>query len=648
MRMNGSLRLSLLFVFLASPVLLCAQFQAPTAEELKMTADPKAPGAAAVYLNLEDVTNDLLHFRSYYARIKVLTEKGKDLATIQIPYETYNFKITEIKGRTIHPDGAIVPLVVKPEDLLIVKQGDTTIDRKVLNLPSVEVGSIIEYTYQLDYGDYHFSSPFWEIQRPYFIHKARFVFMPVDNPGLGSVIWLASLPPGITLKTDVAGHYNLDLTDIPPSPQEEWMPPIKTLLYRVHFYYKRFGTTSEFWASQAKDWSKEVNHFTEATKSFRDTVSGLIVPGDSDLDKAKKLYAAVQTLDNTGFSRKKEKSEMKQLKVKEVKRVEDTWSQKSGSANDIALLYLAMLRAAGLNAYAMKIVDRDQGVFDPTFLYFDQLQDDLVILNVGGKDIVLDPGEKMCPFQTVHWKHSGASGIRQSDDDRAAAASPLSPYTANTINRIGEVTLDNHGAVSGHFSIVMTGQEALHWRQAALENDESEVKKQFDAALAEIAPDGVEAHVDHFLGLDDPDSNLLAMVTVQGALGSATSKRIFLPAFLFETRGHHPFVDEAKRQEAVDMHYAEEVNDQVVYHLPAGYTLEGAPQNGKIPWTGHAVLVSTFSTEPGQITVTRTLARAFTFTKPDEYQDLRGFYQKVAAADQQQLVLTTSASQKGN
>jgi hypothetical protein len=29
----------------------------------------------------------------------------------------------------------------------------------------------------------------------------------------------------------------------------------------------------------------------------------------------------------------------------------------------------------------------------------------------------------------------------------------------------------------------------------------------------------------------------------------------------------------------------------------------------------------------------------FTFVKPDEYQDLRGFYEKVSAADQGQLVL---------
>jgi hypothetical protein len=34
--------------------------------------------------------------------------------------------------------------------------------------------------------------------------------------------------------------------------------------------------------------------------------------------------------------------------------------------------------------------------------------------------------------------------------------------------------------------------------------------------------------------------------------------------------------------------------------------------------------------------------RAFTIVKPEEYQDLRGFYQKVSAADQAQLVLAAA------
>ena len=82
-----------------------AQFQPPTGEELKMTAEPKAPGAAAIYLYREEKVDDSLHYHSLFVRIKVLTEKGKELATVSVPYLRSTFKITDVRARTIHADG---------------------------------------------------------------------------------------------------------------------------------------------------------------------------------------------------------------------------------------------------------------------------------------------------------------------------------------------------------------------------------------------------------------------------------------------------------------------------------------------------------------------------------------------------------------
>jgi hypothetical protein len=665
------LRGALLFLAIASPALLRAQFQQPTDEELKMTADPKAPGAAAVYLNIEEIDNDPLHYQSVYVRIKVLQEKGKELATVPLPYIHGDWKVTDIKARTIHADGTVIPLEGKPEELLVAKtttkEGEKfQITRKTLTLPSVEVGSILEYRYQIRYDDNHFSSPSWEIQRPYFVHQARYAFTPfkaflpgaqnmtssylIDERGraANTLIWWPILPPGVTLKADAAGVYRLDLTDIPATPDEEWMPPINGLLYHVTFYYKSAGNAADFWIDEAKYWSKNVDHFAEPSAAIRAAVSGMIAPTDSDLDRAKKLYKAVQALDNTDFSRKKTESELKQLKLKTAKHAEDTLAQKSGDSEDIALLYLAMLRAAGLTASGMKVVDRSQRVFNMGYLDFDQLDDDIVLVTIADNVILLDPGEKMCPFQTLHWKHSGATGIRQGDKVRSLGTTPEQSYPDNKTVRSGDITLDAHGAVTGNIRFVMTGQEALRWRQTALINDSDELNKQFDHWLESIVPEGVEAHIDSFTGLDNPEVNLVAVVNVHGSLGASTAKRLLLPAFFFQTRSLEPFVNQEKRLEPVDMHYGEVVSDQVAYHLPPGLAVEGAPQDNKIPWEGHAVLISKSKTDPGQITIARMLARSFTFAKPEEYQDLRGFYQKVAASDQQQLVLTRTAAGNGN
>jgi hypothetical protein len=202
------------------------------------------------------------------------------------------------------------------------------------------------------------------------------------------------------------------------------------------------------------------------------------------------------------------------------------------------------------------------------------------------------------------------------------------------------LTLDAHGGITGTVQILMTGQAALRWRQAALRNDDEEVKKQFDRDLERIIPEGVEAHVDHFLAMDRPDANLIAMVHVKGSLGTATAKRLLLPGLFFATRSRVPFVNEEKRQWPVDMLYGDRVTDDVTYHLPSGADVEGAPQDASVAWQGHAMFLLKSKASPGQIEIANSLARAFTLAKPEEYQDLRGFYQKVNAAEQAQLVLT--------
>ena len=441
------LRGAVLILAAVSPLLICAQFQPPNPDELKMTSDPKAPGAAAVYLDIEEIDKTNEESREYYARIKVLTEKGKEAATVEILYPAGEIDIGSIRGRTIHSDGTIVPLNVKPEDLLEVKSGDYRWQRKVFTLPSVEVGSILEYAYQVRRA---WSAPVWWIQKKYFVHKAHFQFVPFDQD-LVNLIWWPKLPEGAVVKKDVAGRFSLDITDVPPAPDEEWMPPTDSILYKVRFYYaSRYHSldVDDYWKEGAQEWSKIVDKFAEPTKTIHDAVNSLIQPGDSDIDRARKLYAAVQALDNTDFSRAMSESERRQLRLKEPKRAEDTWNQKSGNRQEITLLYLAMLRAAGLTAYAMQVVNRDLGVFDASYMTLWQLDDDVVILSSGGKEILLDPGEKMCPFGTVNWRHSHAQGLRQSADGPGRAITPSQVFGANTIKRTGEHRRLIHTAAS--------------------------------------------------------------------------------------------------------------------------------------------------------------------------------------------------------
>jgi hypothetical protein len=636
-------------------ILLCAvspaaraQFQPPNPDELTMTADPKAPGADAVILELQEIDNDQQHSQNYYARIKVLTDKGKEAGNVEIPYWGGEFSIGSVSGRTIHADGTVIPLTVKPEDLLISKNGDERRLRKVFSMPSVEVGSIVEYSFQLRFNAqfYWHLSPYWEVQRAYFIHKAHFQFVPFDSFNL--ICW-PHLPQGAAVKTDAGGRYTLDIADVPANPDEDWMPPTNSVYYRVRFYYSgKPITAADFWLDTAKDWSKDVDKYAAPSDTLHDAVSGIVAAGDSDLDKAKKIYAAVQALDNTDYSRAKTESERQALHLKDIKHAEDTWKQKSGDSAEIAYLYLAMLRAAGLKAYAMQVVDRKYEVFDPSYFDWDQLNIVLVILSTADKEIILDPGEKLCPFGQLSWRHSEVRGVRQDAGGTSLMSTPPENFADNMTTYNANITLDPKGGMTGTFTIVMNGQSALYWRQLALENDLDETKKQYEKEIQDMVPDGVEVHMDQFMGLDHGDGSLIATVKASGTVGTSMAKRMLLPGYFFETRRSVPFVNQEHRLEPVDMQFASRINENVTYHLPDGYGVEGAPQDAHVSWPSHAILVTKSTPEAGDIKIAYSIVRAFALAPPDEYQDLRGFYQKVATADQEQLVLSAAPTGKGN
>src|SRR5271170_1532055 len=108
---NRRFLVSALFLLVSS--FARAQWTVPTAEELSMTSQREVPGAAAVYLFREETTEDKLHMFSVYVRLKVLTDLGKEFSNVELNYAHFSgggsISVDSIQGRTIHPDGTIVP-----------------------------------------------------------------------------------------------------------------------------------------------------------------------------------------------------------------------------------------------------------------------------------------------------------------------------------------------------------------------------------------------------------------------------------------------------------------------------------------------------------------------------------------------------------
>src|ERR1700675_355976 len=77
-------------------------------DELKMTSEPKAMGAPAIFLYRQVDRDDNGPSEAVYARIKILTEEGRKYADVEIPFDKAKESVRGIQARTIPPDGGIV------------------------------------------------------------------------------------------------------------------------------------------------------------------------------------------------------------------------------------------------------------------------------------------------------------------------------------------------------------------------------------------------------------------------------------------------------------------------------------------------------------------------------------------------------------
>lgn len=643
------------------------QWTQPTQEELSMTSQPQVPGAAAVYLTWDEQTDDLLHMSSVYARIKVLTNAGKEKANVHLeggsfssndsrPWvQDFSQTVTDVAGRTIHSDGTVIPFTGKPYQRTVVKEQGAQATETVFTLPDVEVGSIIEYRFKYRIPDDWVQPPRWLVQKDLFVRSGHFFWKATDifedYGETNTLAYSAVLPKGVAVTTSVVpgmttahGYHRFELSvhDISPLENEPFMPPMRSLTYRVNFYEAAFTTQDQFWREEGKNWKKEVERFIGSRDTLSTQVQTLVAPGDSDAAKLQKIYAAIMAMDNTDFSRRHSEKENKSHGLGKVKTTTDVWERKAGSGDELAALFVALARSTGMKATLMAVTNRDTDLFSPAWLTLSQLDDLVAIVVLDGKEQFFDPGQRYCPFGQMAWKHTDAGGLRELDNGATALSmAPELPYTQSQTQRTGDLTLQEDGTARGTLKISWTGAPALGWRQQALRRDETAVKRLIKDWVAERIPSGMVPSVDAIDNLTDYEKPLVVTLKVHGTLATVSAKRLILPGQFYESNSK-PLFPQPTRDIPIYFQHGGRVVDGVRMQFPADMKLESAPKDTQFMLQKLATYHSLASVQANTALMRRQYDLGSIFFLTKEYGEVRDFYSKMAVADQQPIILLRS------
>jgi hypothetical protein len=401
-------------------------------------------------------------------------------------------------------------------------------------------------------------------------------------------------------------------------------------------------TAQDYWIYYGKIWSKGINDFIGSPAKLAPDAAQITAGASTPEDKLRKIYAAIQQMENTTFSRERSAREKKVIGVFDPKSALDVLQQKRGDDLQLSILFVGLARAAGLNAHIMAIANRETTVFNPQLVTFSQLNDDVVIVELDGKELFLDPAEPFCPFGQLLWSHADAGGLRQTTAGTSLTRSPAPTFHQAETRRVANLTLDPSGQESGTVDLAFIGAPALGWRQSFLLEDEIALHKNLETYLHDRLPSNTEVDLQSIDNLRDSEKPLIVHFRINGPLGSTAGKSRLLPTQLFQVSQHSPFTDD-KRTLPINFSFPERILDGVRLELPSTWQVDTPP----IPETDTdpaltATYVSRAQVSASTITLRREYILGADVLAPTDYPDLRNFFSKIASKDQEQLLVHTA------
>ncbi|HEY2497368.1 MAG TPA: DUF3857 domain-containing protein [Candidatus Angelobacter sp.] len=602
-------------------------------EELQIKEVPGDPGAAAVQLYYANYIDDSDSHEFVYHRIKILNESGiKQYADIEISGGFY-VDVSNLKARTIHPDGSVVEFAGKPFDKTIFKSRGIKWTSKAFTMPDVTVGSIIEYKYRLK----NYSSEHWVLQHDLYTVREYLIFQP--RHWGEAVAWSGRNLDG-PLPSKKSDGWELSLTNVPAFQPEASMPPETVYMPAVDFYYVRqnIKNADKFWEEIGKILNEFVERYIGNRKEIREAALQAI-GGETDPEKKlRKLYARAQEVRNLSFERARTQEERKKEKIKDNQNLGDIVKRGYGDSEDITAFFVGMARAAGFNAQVLFASSRRDSFFSRKIPTLANLHDWIAVVNLNGNEVYLQPGVRFCPYGLMRWANTSTDALKFDKKGGTFVAVPPLQSDRSLTHRVAKMTLADDGSLNGEITVEFQGEEALEHRLDAINADSEGKKKDLEDELKVWLPAGAAVKMLTVQGWESPGEALTAHFSVEvPGYASSVGKRLLLPSLLFEPQQKDAFAH-AGRKYPVYFSYPFTERDRVVIKLPSGYSLESVPPKQDVG-IGYARYLTISVSDGKNLVSERALGFNAVLVPVEKYAELKDFMIRVQAGDGQQVVL---------
>lgn len=595
------------------------------------TGDPQAD--AAILLNEGELNDNSIEgtILRVYVRIKIFTERGRAHADIELPYRAEIGKISDVRGRTIRPDGTIVELEDRDIfDRLFTRTSKGVWRARVFSMPSVEAGSIIEYRYRQTYPA-RFRYFAIELQSDLYTRQLTYRILPRIGARLDLrwVTFNANDPSRFTPVWD--GSFIISAENIPAFRREPMMPPDLAVKIWGWLYYSDEIETDpdKYWRNYARRTFDRLDRQTSPSRAIRRVVNTITLSTDTAAEKIERIYNYVQNeIHNVGGL-----SEEQMGGLKRNQSANDTIHRRYGTPEDINRLFVAMLRAAGLDARVAAITTRNENFFRRSFPDAFQLNGEVAaVLARDGSARFYDPGTPHCPPGLLPWEKESVTALIFGRRDWKFVETPIAEATVNNDIRTVTATVDNEGHVRAQVEATISGQRAIELQTMLPGLSQQERDRLLATSVGRSPAVTIDETTIGLNGSERRSGPVEVTFRLEAPnFAPRTERRLLLrPALL--NRPDESFLPWQRRENDLYFQYPWSEREHVRIELPEGFAVEQLPPPVALDM-GAASYRCSFHAEDGALVYHRTLLVNAIFFPVDQFQAVKEFFDRVHQAD---------------
>lgn len=636
----------------------------------EMTMHVYSPDSSANAVVLADVGNsyfvwgqddfELIHER--HCRIKIFNKAAFEDVTFEIPYYSGAYskeKITQLKGVTyLLENGKITEYKLDSKGIFDEKLSGNYNNKK-FTLPNVKEGAVIEFVYSIKtdrttfFKEWEFQGKYPVIWSEYTARIPEYFFYKLEMQGYNPfainekkdgneqflIRWSSTMATqgnsgnsaGSASVSARTTDYRWVMKDVPAFSDDKFITTKDDYISKIKFQLQGYQYPQSAYHGVLNTWEKvtEAIYNTDGFASSMNRTGFLKdqikVIADKFPDQATRSVAIASFLKNNV----KWNGDNGYLASQTPKTVFD---KKTGSAADINLLLVGMLREAGLEANPILLSTRKHGRVNEYYPMVDNFNYVIASVRLDSTDLLLDATDAHRPSYLLPERCLNGKGrlINQKSEGRWV---PLQNETIKA-KKLSVATLSvKGGKLAGSLIVYSKDYEAANMRSAvaAASNEDEFFKKAFKT-------NGLTVTKHAFENLKNIDTTLVTNISFEAEDEVNNSSVIYVNPVVFGSFSENVF--KAKdRKYPVSFPTTLEDTYMVTIDVPEGYIVDELPKSARFDLSeGGAKFTYTIGQVGGKIQLRTTVGFNKTMFLPEEYEGLKAFYAAIIAKQSEQIV----------